>query len=141
MKKVIKKLVTEITFKEKNDGLEDFGYLKLSYESEGAGRYFKLTDERNVRSDEISIHLEHPDDFKMIYEAAKEMWEQWSVFYAGEQNTRMKKFTFYVDGLGKELTIIAKNEKTAREKAWESLSDGERNNAACLDCIEEIDYV
>lgn len=47
-----------------------------------------------------------------------------------------KAYTFYVDGVGKEVVMRAESEKAAHKKAWESLTSEERNMTACLDCIE-----
>jgi hypothetical protein len=49
----------------------------------------------------------------------------------------MKKFTFYVEGPEKEVAVIAENQKDAHKKVWESLTDDERNIAACIDWIDE----
>ena len=79
--KIAKKVVTEVTFRESTSTTDDIRYFKLKYESEGAGRFFVLTDDAN---DGVAIYLNHPDDFKMIWEAAKELWEQGSIYADSE---------------------------------------------------------
>lgn len=52
--------------------------------------------------------------------------------------TEIRRFTFYVDGVGIEVTADAASEKQARKMAWDSLTDAQQNNCACLDCIDEV---
>ncbi len=49
----------------------------------------------------------------------------------------MKIFTFIVEPYGVERTIEAATEKEARNKLWDSLSDGQRDGVECLDCVDE----
>lgn len=84
MGRLVKKVVTEVTFRENVSEQGDVRYLKLRYDSEGAGRYFVLTDESNFDGRGCEIHLSHPDDFLMLYEAAKEIWDQGSIYVEDE---------------------------------------------------------
>lgn len=84
MSTLVKKVVTQVTFRTNVSHTDDVRYLRLRYDSEGAGRYFVLTDERDFDGKGAEIHLQHPDDFKMLYEAAKEMWDQGSIYVEGD---------------------------------------------------------
>ena len=79
--KIAKKVVTEVTFRESTSTTDDIRYFKLRYESEGAGRFFALTDDEK---DGVAIYLHHPDDFKLMWETAKELWEQGSIYAESE---------------------------------------------------------
>ena len=79
--KIAKKVVTEVTFRESTSTTDDLRYFKLKYDSEGAGRFFVLTDNEK---DGLEIYLSHPDDFKLMWETAKEMWEQGSIYAEAE---------------------------------------------------------
>ncbi len=81
MPTLIKKVITQVTFRENLSDKDDIRYLRLRYESEGAGRYFVLTDESEGKGNEII--LSSPEDFKMLYEAALEMWAQGSIYCEG----------------------------------------------------------
>jgi hypothetical protein len=50
----------------------------------------------------------------------------------------MRKFTFYVEGVGSEVEVIAESECEAHQIAWGRLTDEERNACACLDCVDEV---
>lgn len=80
MKSLIKKTVTEMTFMEQVSEVSNMRYLKLRYDSEGAGRYFELSDETNFNGNGNVILLSSSDDFLMLYEAAKEMEDQGSIY-------------------------------------------------------------
>lgn len=84
MKTLVKKIVTQITFRENVSDKDDIRYLRLRYDSEGAGRYFVLTDESDFDGRGNEIHLSSPEDFLMLYEAATEMWEQGSIYVEGD---------------------------------------------------------
>ncbi len=84
MKTLIKKVITQVTFRSNLSDPNNIRYLKLRYDSEGAGRYFVLTDETDYNGKGNEIHLNSPDDFKMLYEAAKEMWDQGSIYCEGK---------------------------------------------------------
>ena len=47
-----------------------------------------------------------------------------------------KRFTFYVEGVGIEVSAVAESQKAAHQIAWNSLTEAQRNAAACLDCID-----
>lgn len=84
MNTLIKKVVTQVTFRENMSEASDVRYLRLRYDSEGAGRYFVLTDESDLDGKGNEIHLSSPEDFRVLYEAAKEMWDQGSIYCEGD---------------------------------------------------------
>lgn len=50
----------------------------------------------------------------------------------------MTIFTFVIDPTGEEIKVTAATEKEAHRKAWESMTDEQKNSCACLDCVDEI---
>jgi hypothetical protein len=48
------------------------------------------------------------------------------------------KFTFYVDGLGIEVSAISDDVNKAHKLAWASLTDEQRDAAGGLDWIDEV---
>ena len=50
----------------------------------------------------------------------------------------LRKFTFYVEGVGRDVEVIAETEREAHQMAWGMLSEGERNAAESLDCVDEV---
>jgi hypothetical protein len=48
----------------------------------------------------------------------------------------MNKYVYYVEGCNIEVSAVATDQKTARKLAWESLTDEQKNAAACLDWID-----
>lgn len=52
----------------------------------------------------------------------------------------MKRFIFSAEGLGKELSAVAKSEKSARAIVWDRLSNDEQNQVEIIECIDEIPY-
>lgn len=50
----------------------------------------------------------------------------------------MAKFVFVIDPTGEEVTATADTEKEAYRKAWEGLTDEQKNVCACLECVDEI---
>jgi hypothetical protein len=48
----------------------------------------------------------------------------------------VNKYVFYVDGLDKEVEVVAADQKAAHALAWKSLTSEERDRVACLDCID-----
>ena len=59
---------------------DDVRFLRLRYDSEGAGRFLVLTDENDYNSKGVHITLASPEDLRILYEAAKELWEQGSIY-------------------------------------------------------------
>jgi hypothetical protein len=51
----------------------------------------------------------------------------------------MRTYIFAVDPSGKEIAVKAASEKEAHLAAWNSLTDDEKNAAACLECVDETD--
>ena len=84
MSALVKAVITQITLREATSDPSDIRYLRIQYDSEGAGRHFILTDESDFDGNGNKIILSTPDDFKMLYEAAKQMWDQGSIFCEGE---------------------------------------------------------
>lgn len=79
--KLVKKIITEVTFRECTSEPDDLRVIKLAYESEGAGRYLVLSDGGYSG---FEVHLHHPDDFRLLWETAKELWEQGSIYAESE---------------------------------------------------------
>lgn len=76
-----KKVVTEVTFRQSTSTADDVQYVKIKYDAEGAGRYFELSDGTN----QGTIFLTSADDFRQMYEAAKEMEAQGSIYFESEE--------------------------------------------------------
>ncbi len=49
----------------------------------------------------------------------------------------MKKYTYSVEPWGFEVQSIAETQRDARKKAWESLTDDQKDNCEYLDWIDE----
>lgn len=49
---------------------------------------------------------------------------------------KMQKFTFYVEGCGIEVSVLAETQKQAHAAAWQSLTDTQKDRTACLDLID-----
>lgn len=49
----------------------------------------------------------------------------------------MKKYTYTVEPWGFEVSVVAETQKEAHKKAWESLTDAQKDNCECLDWIDE----
>jgi hypothetical protein len=45
------------------------------------------------------------------------------------------KFTFFVDGLGIDVSAVASTEREAHKLAWQSLTEEQKESTACLDCV------
>jgi len=48
----------------------------------------------------------------------------------------MHKYTFYVEGLGREFDIRAENEKDARNALWNSMSPDEMDSVVQIECVD-----
>lgn len=46
-------------------------------------------------------------------------------------------FTFYVEGVGIEVKATAKTEKLAYRKAFDSLTESQKNACVILECVDE----
>ena len=49
----------------------------------------------------------------------------------------MTKFTYYVEGVGIEVSAIASTQKEAYKLAFASLSDEQKDACQILDCIDQ----
>jgi hypothetical protein len=49
----------------------------------------------------------------------------------------LKIFTFYLDGLNREVDQVAETEKAARAALWSGLSDDEQDSVRSIECIDE----
>ena len=54
--------------------------------------------------------------------------------HTGEQE--VNKYTFYLEGLGIEMTILAESEKQAAKAIWAKLSDKQRDFLVIMDCVD-----
>lgn len=77
---LIKKVITEVTFRDSVGSEGDIRYLKLRLDSEGAGRFFVLSSESDFDDKGEKLYFNSPDDLKLLYETAKEMWDQGSIY-------------------------------------------------------------
>lgn len=50
----------------------------------------------------------------------------------------MTKFTFIVMPWEIERTAIAETERQAHKAVWQSLTDEQRDNCECLDCVDQV---
>jgi hypothetical protein len=88
MAAISKKLTTSVTFRDSLSTSEDIRFLKLTIESEGAGRFLVLTDHTHGctpgpgRGWEVNFYS--PDDIKQLYDAAVEIWEQGDLYFDGD---------------------------------------------------------
>ncbi len=48
----------------------------------------------------------------------------------------MSKYTFFIEGVNKEYSVVASSEKDARQSIWKGLSDEEKNAVVVFDCID-----
>lgn len=48
----------------------------------------------------------------------------------------MNKYTFYIEGLNREVIEYADSQKEAHRAIWNKLTDNEKNCVACLDCLD-----
>lgn len=46
-------------------------------------------------------------------------------------------YTFYIEGLNREVSVKADSERLASKAIWNSLSSDEKDAVACLDCVDE----
>lgn len=80
MGKIIKRTVTEVTFMESTSSEDDIRAITLRLENEGAGRYLVLSDGRPGHE----MYLHGPDDIRIIYETACQLWAQGDVMVPGD---------------------------------------------------------
>ncbi len=51
----------------------------------------------------------------------------------------MKRFTFFVEGLNREIEIDTdSDEKDARAKLWNDLTNDEQDAVVLIDCIDQV---
>ncbi|MGH2437500.1 MAG: hypothetical protein ACRDFA_10945 [bacterium] len=82
MSNLIKRLITTFTFRDGLSSKDEVRFLRLRLDSEGAGRFFVLTDEcEGCEKKGCEIYFNTPDDVKMLWEAAREMWEQGALYH------------------------------------------------------------
>lgn len=48
----------------------------------------------------------------------------------------MNKYTFYIEGLDREVAEFADSEKEARQAIWKSLTHEDRDKVVIFDCID-----
>ena len=77
---LIKRVITEVTFRDSVGSEGNIRYLKLRLDSEGAGRFFVLSSESDFDDKGKKLYVSSPDDLKLLYETAKEMWDQGSIY-------------------------------------------------------------
>lgn len=53
----------------------------------------------------------------------------------------VKKYTFYLEGLGIEATGMAESERNARSIIWDNLSASQRDALVSMDCIDVTEIV
>ena len=83
MGSIIKRTVTEVTFMESTSTDDDIRALVLRLENEGAGRYLVLSD----GGPGSEIHLHGPEDFRILYETACQLWAQGDVLVPDDAQT------------------------------------------------------
>lgn len=82
MGSLVKKLITTITFRDSVSSSDDIRFLRLRIDDEGCGRFFVLTDEsEGCTKSGTEIYLHSPEDFKKLYEAAQELWDQGELYF------------------------------------------------------------
>lgn len=52
----------------------------------------------------------------------------------------MNRYTFYIEGCGTTINVLAETEKEAHKEAWELLSDEQKDHTVNLDCIECVEH-
>lgn len=77
---LIKRVITEVTFRDSVGSEGNIRYLKLRLDSEGAGRFFVLSSESDFDDKGKKLYVSSLDDLKLLYETAKEMWDQGSIY-------------------------------------------------------------
>lgn len=80
MGSIVKRTVTEVTFMENTSSDDDIRAITLRLESEGSGRYLVLSNGRQG----CEIYLHGPDDLRVIYETACQLWAQGDVMVPGD---------------------------------------------------------
>jgi hypothetical protein len=80
MGSIIKRTVTEVAFMENVSSCDDIRVITLRLESEGAGRFLILSNGRPGSE----TYLNSPDDLRVIYETASQLWSQGDVMAPGD---------------------------------------------------------
>lgn len=80
MGSIVKRTVTEVTFMENTSSDDDIRAITLRLESEGSGRYLVLSNGRQG----CEMYLHGPDDLRVIYETACQLWAQGDVMVPGD---------------------------------------------------------
>jgi hypothetical protein len=75
-----KRCVTQVTFMESTSVEDDIRAITLEVQSDGAGRLLMLTN--GVQGAEIYLH--HPDDLRILWETARQLWDQGDFLYVGD---------------------------------------------------------
>ena len=76
---ITKKLITEMTLRRDISTPDDVRFFKVLVDSEGAGRWLNLKDHTDQ-----CLFFHHPDEILAVYEAAKQLWEQGSIYAESE---------------------------------------------------------
>ena len=84
MGSIVKKVLTEFTFRDSVSCEGDIRYLKLKIDTEGCGRFLVLSDESNFDGKGREFCFSSPEDLKILYEAAKELYDQGSIYLDSE---------------------------------------------------------
>lgn len=83
MGSIIKRTVTEVTFMENTSEDGDIRALTLRLDCEGAGRFLVLSD----GGKDCAIYFHGPEDLKILYETACQLWTQGDVMVPGDSKT------------------------------------------------------
>lgn len=98
MGSIIKRTVTEVTFMESTSSDDDVRALTLRMDCEGAGRFLVLSD----GGKDCAIYFHGPEDLKILYETACQLWSQGDVAVPGDAKTSVsKRPPPYVDSVSK----------------------------------------
>lgn len=87
MGSIIKRTVTEVTFMESTSRDDDVRALTLRLDCEGAGRFLVLSD----GSKDCAIYFHGPEDLKILYETACQLWSQGDVAVSGDAQSSVSK--------------------------------------------------
>lgn len=87
MGSIIKRTVTEVTFMESTSSDDDVRALTLRLDCEGAGRFLVLSD----GGKDCAIYFHGPEDLKILYETACQLWSQGDIAVPGDAQTSVSK--------------------------------------------------
>jgi hypothetical protein len=58
-----------------------------------------------------------------------------------ENHMTTSRYTFYAEGLNREIEATASTEREAYQKVWNSLTDEQKNQLVILDCVDVESFV